>query len=501
MRTLVGFSLIASGLVAFAACGADGGGVQDNGFTTGGGSNADSGSGGGTAATGGGTINVSCTLGEKKCNGSTPQTCGVTGWTSSPDCEFICDQGQCVGTCKPGDSRCTLEWVEKCDAKGSWQKPTSCEFGCDAATNDCKTGCSAGEFNCYGNEIRQCQPGPPSQWVATGTTCNAFSGQTCDAQTGTCKSVTPIGGTQPTGKYYQYAIFKTNDGSGFLGGNDVTSFGDRIYINRQGQYIDEYQITLVDSDNDGKLQPNQHPDNPKATGPMEQRVLTLIKSYSKASDNAPTSTASTTSLYAWSNNEVFSLGPTRNGSVTEYVFATQATTVVAQPTTTQAMSFLGYGHFEQRWYSGWESNRRVYSFHEPTKAWVLEFGYPDLAGTHMDGMDVVVSPKTGEQFVYVSDMTSDFIGQYRRTPTGWEQSELFEYNDATSSAVEGFGFGAFNHFWAASGSILFELGGGDLQEDVGECPDGAQVCGPGLPACGAKQTCRDGCCADEVQVR
>jgi hypothetical protein len=111
-------------------------------------------------------------------------------------------------------------------------------------------------------------------------------------------------------------------------------------------------------------------------------------------------------------------------------------------------------------------------------------------------MDVVVSPKTGEQFVYVSDMTSDFIGQYRRDDVqGWVQEQLFKYADSTASSVEGFGFGALKHFWATSGLFLYELGGGEIQEDLEPCPLGKQACGGTLPACPGTDLCLAGCCS------
>ncbi len=164
------------------------------------------------------------------------------------------------------------------------------------------------------------------------------------------------------------------------------------------------------------------------------------------------------------------------------------------------MSHLGYGYADLKWYASNEGNRRVYSWHDATKSWVAEFAYPNLAGSHMDGMDVVVSPKSGEQYVYVTDMTSDFIGQYRLDETqGWVQEALFEYNDATSSAIEGFGFGALNHFWAANGSYLYELGGGDIQEDLEPCPDSGQACGTGLPECATGYYCTEGCCVKGVR--
>jgi hypothetical protein len=82
----------------------------------------------------------------------------------------------------------------------------------------------------------------------------------------------------------------------------------------------------------------------------------------------------------------------------------------------------------------------------------------------MDGLEVVTDPNTGVAYVYVSDMTSDFLGQYRRDRGGsWVQENLFEYL-GTGGHVEGMGFGAFNHFWITSGETLYEIGGGDLSK-------------------------------------
>ena len=90
----------------------------------------------------------------------------------------------------------------------------------------------------------------------------------------------------------------------------------------------------------------------------------------------------------------------------------------------------------------------------------------------MDGLEVVTDPTTKTAYVYVSDMTSDFLGQYVRDPktSKWEQKNLFKYQDNNAGNVEGMGFGAFNHFWITSGSNLYEIGGGALQKYVEEPP-------------------------------
>jgi hypothetical protein len=300
--------------------------------------------------------------------------------------------------------------------------------------------------------------------------CNAAAGQKCDAASGTCAVLTPLGNTTPTGIFFKYAIFTTSN-SVFKGGYDVASYGDYIYVNRgdptlgQGIAMDVYKVTLHDSDGDGELEPEQHPDNPDSAGPMEQRTLTLSATYTTAApDNAPMGKASYGEMWA-AADRVYMLSAPRNGDITEYVLATKTSTVVADSLASFPLSFLGRGGQDNLWYAGNESARRVYSFCPTQQEWMAEFEYPVLAGagTHPDGLEVVVAPATGVQYVYVSDMTSDFLGQYRRDNNGgWIQENMFKCNDATGTNVEGMGFGALNHFWITYGTTLYEIGGGDL---------------------------------------
>lgn len=501
MRSLLRFFIITSAVcataVALEACSSDSGGVATGSHVGSGGAG---GTGGGTTDGGGGTSGggtggtgiAVCNYGDKQCNGDTVQSCSFGGqWVDGQKCPYVCKAGACGGSCKPGSTQCAWNGVQTCGTDGEWQpKATPCQFGC--ASGACRTSCSAGEFHCNGNQIEQCNPGPPSSWTPTGTTCSAQSGQKCDATTGTCQTLSPIGGTTPTGTYYQYAVFDTGS-SAFLGGNDVDSFGDYIYVNRSSSYLDVYKVELVDSDGDGKMEPNQHPQNPNNTGPIEERKLTLVKTLSKSTDGVPLGTSSHAELYAQSDR-IDMLGPTHDGIISEYNFASKTSSVLVQPTTSMSLSIFGYGDNDGRWYAGGESARRVYSYDPTAKEWVAEFDYPNLAGSHMDGMEVVVAPTTGDQYVYISDMTSDFIAQYHRDPTGWVQANLYQYSDTTGSPVEGFGFGALDHFWATSGTYLYEIGGGDIQKYLSPCTAGKQECGTNGKQCPTNQSCVKGCC-------
>lgn len=267
----------------------------------------------------------------------------------------------------------------------------------------------------------------------------------------------PIGGTTPTGEYYEYAKFDSGSGQVFKGGGDVDTYGDRIYVNRDGYYLDVYDVTLQDTDGDGAYEPDQHPDNPSATGPKEGRTLTYVTSYAVPALDTPT----IGEIYA-ASDRIYFLSQS-NAGISEYIFATGATNTVVSSAGVN-LSHLGYDDVNNVWYASNESSRKVYSW--SGTAWVEEFEYPNLTGGHMDGLEVVTDPNTNIPYVYVSDMTSDFLGQYRYDSTqGWVQENLFKY-DGTGGYVEGMGFGALGHFWSTTGfsnsGSLYEIGGGAL---------------------------------------
>ena len=372
------------------------------------------------------------------------------------DCNGVVNDGNHTApgcACTPGEVKCVNDHELLCDALGDWGPPGG----------PCNQICKAGQFSCNCEQIMQCNVGPPATWVpkVPSTICNPTTGQRCNAATGTCTGPTVLGTSTPTGTYLQYAVFQTSGGV-FKSGYDVDGIGDLLYVNRGGTYLDVYRVTILDSDGDGLIEPNQHPNNPQAPGPMEQRTLTFLQTYTKAGDNAPLSTASQTELFA-GTDRIFSLGPTRNGDITQYIFATKQTSLVVDSATSFTLSQMAFADGENLWYGSREANRRVFSFCAARNIWVVEFDYPNLAGSHMDGLEAIVNPHTGEQYVYVSDMTSDFLGQYRRDATGnWVQENMFQYADITGTAVEGMGFGPLHHFWVTGGSTLIEIGGNDL---------------------------------------
>ena len=278
----------------------------------------------------------------------------------------------------------------------------------------------------------------------------------------------------PTGHYYQYAGFSVGDGSGYLGGGDVDSYEDLIYVNRDGTHLDVYQVTLLDSDGDGVLEPDQHPLNigPDETpgtdddqiGPMEERVLQYVTTYNVPELYTPTQGE----IYA-AYDSLYFLG-TDPGDLYRYIFAVDTTFKVIDstpPAGHNRLSQLAYDDVNNEWYASSEATRAVYKWDLVSSNWVQCFTYASLAGSHMDGLEVITDPDTNIPYVYVSDMTSDYIGQWRydSTTSSWVEENLFTYAGAYGD-VEGMGFGALGHIWATTGftngGTLYELGGGKL---------------------------------------
>ena len=146
-------------------------------------------------------------------------------------------------------------------------------------------------------------------------------------------------------------------------------------------------------------------------------------------------------------------------------------------------SFLGYGG--GKWWLGNE-DREVYS--SSSGGWVFEFPWNDMTPgvgglDHGDGMEYV------NGHVFVSDMTSNHIAMWDYDGTDWVEAKVFDYDEifgGTAKYVEGMGFGALDHFWAGSGSHIYELGGGSIQNYIVPVPGAVLLGLLGLGAAGMK---------------
>ena len=103
----------------------------------------------------------------------------------------------------------------------------------------------------------------------------------------------------------------------------------------------------------------------------------------------------------------------------------------------------------------------------------LSITHPDLVGGHHDGMEII-----GDS-LFISDMTSDTIIQYRLNAAGdvidppGTPYNTFIYTTPAYRNVEGMGYGPNKHIWISGWNsyTIYEIGGGRLQQEIEGIPD------------------------------
>jgi len=433
---------------------------------------------------GGGTKDgAACQVGNSRCANNSVMKCikdaiGQPTWTQSTlctahqRCEIQANGAVCVdnATCQDGKKNQDETDVD-CGGTNCGKCPggKTCGKDSDCITGVCHNGkcapCKAGSYDCLGNYLRKCKP-DNSGWDQMAT-CKPTSYERCDPVKKACVRLTAENSPKATGTYYLFAYFEKGK-TDFKGGYDVDGYDDLLYVNNSKK-LDVYKVTLIDSDVDNKAEPNQHPDNPNNTGPIEKRTLKYLKTYSNVTLGQP----SVAEIFAAKDRIYFLRRDTSSGTyysnIYEFIFATGQTNLVIKGNA--RMSCIGYDDKKKQWYGAYNSATRVvYNYWPKGGGWAAQFWYPNLAGSHLDGIEVVHDPKTNTPYVYASDMTSDFLAQYYldKTTGKWVQKNIFEYKETKNQYVEGMGFGPFYHFWATGGSALYEVGGGDLQKYVGK---------------------------------
>ena len=205
--------------------------------------------------------------------------------------------------------------------------------------------------------------------------------------------------------------------------------------------------------------PDVHPKNPDATGPIAPRTFTQVGDrYYLGNYNAGHENAfyiNDTGIYYGADNF----------GITHWDFGWKNRTVICPkpPVTTQT---LAYHEASSTWWAG-AGNRKLYTCRYVVEcgtytAWTYQFTYPNLGGSHHDGMEVI------NNSLFISDMTSDIIYQYRLDSNGSVKdppdSPYGIYRYSAGPDVEGLGYGPNHHIWISgwSSKTIYEIGGGPL---------------------------------------
>jgi hypothetical protein len=210
---------------------------------------------------------------------------------------------------------------------------------------------------------------------------------------------------------------------------------------------------------------NMHPLNPEATGPIAPRTFTrvgdpyLVGNYSSGHENE---------FYV--NDSGIYYGADDFG-ITHWDFGWLNRAVIG-PTTPGTTQTFAYHEASGTWWAG-GTYREIYR--SDGSPWTYLFTHPNLSGDHHDGMEIIGNS------LFISDMTSDMLIQYRLDAAGnvldapGSPYKTFSYS--ASPPVEGMGYGPNNHLWISgwSSGTVYEIGGGALQKEIG----------PTIPAPGA----------------
>jgi hypothetical protein len=224
--------------------------------------------------------------------------------------------------------------------------------------------------------------------------------------------------TAEAGEYYMYANFSTSN-SAFLGGFDVDSYGDYLYVNRDGSTIDRYTVTTATSSG---TDVNTHlsnigPDGIDGTtddnkGAMAVRTLTHDQSYTVPAIGSTSMSeiyATATGLYFCDDAEQVSFYQFSDGSTTKIISAT--------PNNTYGLSQLARQQ-DGTWWASDESNR-IYQYNDGTNVWDLKINHTvTTGGDHLDGLEIVWLDVTNdnvanaEEWIFAADMTSNYMTRY-----------------------------------------------------------------------------------------
>lgn len=129
-------------------------------------------------ATGGAGPTGDCEPGQSRCSAERLERCEADGrWSGGLDCPFVCDPeaAACAGVCVPGTPRCNQNVPELCSESGEWVAGDACEAVCSGG--QCTGSCAPGTRDCNLLRVQECsgdgtwQPGELCEFVCAEGEC------------------------------------------------------------------------------------------------------------------------------------------------------------------------------------------------------------------------------------------------------------------------------------------------------------------------------------------
>lgn len=269
--------------------------------------------------------------------------------------------------------------------------------------------------------------------------------------------------TYNPGLEYTTGIDGFVDEAGAIEGNPGAEY---VFFESGAAYEGDHTAYIYRVETDGD--PEMHPDNPLNPGPIAPRTFTFVSShylgyYASGHDNA--FYVDETGIYYGASP---GWGALMGGGIFRWDFDWNLLECVVPTPGPGGAQTLARNATTGDWWVG-TANRRLFKW--DGVSWVYQFTHPHLGGGHHDGMEII------NNSLFISDMTSDVIIQYRLDDAGnpidppGTPSNTFFYS--ASPAVEGMGHEPNNHIWIAGygSQNIYEIGGGALQLVLEGIPD------------------------------
>jgi hypothetical protein len=123
-----------------------------------------------------------CTEGQTRCSDNAVQTCNALGaWAAVQSCtSSACVDGVCKGSCAPGEKQCSDDGLQTCTANGAWGAAVACSnqtcVGAYPAAA-CQGVCAPGQKLCTGTSAQTCDAaGAWGTLVTAPPSCTSIAG-------------------------------------------------------------------------------------------------------------------------------------------------------------------------------------------------------------------------------------------------------------------------------------------------------------------------------------
>lgn len=222
--------------------------------------------------------------------------------------------------------------------------------------------------------------------------------------------------------------------------------------------------------------PNMHPDNPDAPGPIAPRMFTFVSSHFMG--NNPIYSAHENEFYVDRAGiyygAAYGWGVMMGCGISHWDFQWNPLPCVVPVSAPGGSPYgpqtLARNPTTGQWWVG-TTWRKLFRWDDVSQSWVYQFTYPDLGGHHNDGLEII------NNSLFISDMTSDVIIQYRLddlgNPIDPPGSPYKTFTYSAGPYVEGMGYGPNKHIWISGWDsyTIYEIGGGELQIAIEGIPD------------------------------